>query len=153
MNTEKIKTGSRVLGQILEKIICLEIPVDHVSYSMGSMFTIHFCEDKTLPLSGWKLWIYMTGWRFERGSKIILGCEDRQDVIKTKFPIVEKKLVKYAILNSWFDLLLSFEGDLKLRTFSTGGKPDCGSAWILFTPENKWFSVDFGESWDYRSKK
>jgi len=161
-NQDKLKTqvnmsnraaqGRQILQSLLDAIVSKKLPIADISYSLG-IFSLYFETDIDSSNKGWSFFICMTGWRLQHQEKVILGCDDqkKEEEIRSSLSIIQnRKLLTYSILNVWFDLFLSFEENLYLRTFSVLAKPGrSNSCWTLFTPDHRSFSIDYGGTWRF----
>ncbi len=128
-----------------------------VSIGHGSFLTLEFGqpvpinEQPPMIQGEWHLWIYCCVWRLEEGDKILAASEDDRDKLKLAVQRLENlALQSIDLISSSWDLVLTFEHQVVLRTFAIYSEEY--QNWMLFTPDSNVLTAGPGSSWIYESR-
>ncbi len=127
-----------------------------VSIGHGSFLTLEFGQplpltDQSEKVHGeWHLWIFCCVWRLEEGDTILAASEDDRDKLKLAVRRLENLVLQSIdLISSTFDLVLTFEHQVVLRTFAIHSEEY--ENWKLYTPDGNTLTAGPGSSWVYES--
>ncbi|MDG4555804.1 MAG: hypothetical protein P9F19_00185 [Candidatus Contendobacter sp.] len=127
-----------------------------VKIGYGSFLTIEFGVPNNyqtnMSVHGeWHLWFYLCCWRIEKDGYFIVGSEDtKEKLIEGVKKIEGRKLNSFEICPQTLDLLLTFESNLLLRSFSVIGDVEGDEDkphWMLYMPDNRVLVAGPGNRW------
>jgi len=126
-----------------------------VKIGYGSFLTMEFGitnnSQADLSLRGeWHLWFYLCNWRIEKDDYFIVGSEDtKEKLIEGVKKIEGRKLISFEICPQTLDLLLTFESNLLLRSFSviSDVEGEDKPHWMLYMPDNRVLVAGPGNRW------
>lgn len=126
-----------------------------VKVGYGSFLTIEFGvpnKSEYCSIYGeWYLWLYLCSWRIEKDGYLIVGSDDsKEKLIKSTSTIEGYELRLFKVYPQTLDLLLTFENNSILRTFSTIADNEINQDkqhWMLYMPDNRVLVADPGNRW------
>ena len=129
------------------------------SLGVGSFITLEF--GVPLPRRGkhgrthgeWHLWIYMCGWRLEKGNEVLGASEDPRPKLEAAVKGMEGlALHSVELLRPAWDTIFTFEDQVVLRTFSIySNSEENDEYWKLFAPDGNILLIGPGTRWSYES--
>jgi hypothetical protein len=92
------------------------------------------------PRGEWGLWCERMVWRIERADQVYAGFEDDRDAVEAGIRHIDgSTLLSAELLPPFGDSILTFSGNLVLRTFVTSTEED--SRWLFRDRDGKYFRL------------
>jgi hypothetical protein len=139
----------------------INMRVSKIQLGHGSFITIDFGEllKENLRVRGnieekfygeYHLWIYQCVWRIVQKNVCLAASEDKRKIIQDSLnPINGLKLISYDIDSVSTDLILKFENDILIKTFSIFTTEM--EHWLLYIKNEKVLIAGPGNSFTYKN--